>query len=65
LTLGWIDDLIRARLSNTYDPRRPENARSHRVASRTDSGDRDKEFLITSRLFEAFRFGPRSQSSAE
>jgi hypothetical protein len=56
---GSADDLIRARLSNTFDPRCPEGLRAHPVGSKSDSGDRGKEFLITSRKSEVSRLRPR------
>lgn len=59
------DDLIRARLSNTFDSRSPENGRGQRVASRIDSDDRGKEFLITSRLNEASRVRSRPRLEPE
>ena len=58
-------DLIRARISNTFDPGRLESGRGRRVASKSHSDGRGKEFLITSRLFEASRLMPRRRPRAE
>ena len=46
---GDVRDLSRARLSNTFDPRRLENSRRRPAESNTDSDDHGREFLITSR----------------
>ena len=62
---GEARDLIRARLSNTFDPRIPEDTRDHRVRSRIEREDRGKESLITSRFFEASQLIPRRRLQAE